>query len=166
MLMCVLPSTILLALLPADCVTSVGNKNDGKLVLTPEQEKFHFKMWAINKSPLIIGAILDEMPQDSLETLKKKEIIAINQDPLGKAARLVQRYTEEQYDIWLGDLSGNKKVLGVANWKGEDRNINFDLRTIGIEAADVRDPWYVTQRTGGRSREGASEPPPLLVWSY
>jgi len=120
-------------------------------------------MWAINKSPLIIGAIPDEMPQDSLETLKKKEIIAINQDSLGKAARLVQRYTEEQYDIWLGDLSGNKKVLGVANWKGEDRNINFDLRTIGIEAADVRDPWYVTQRTGAGPREGASEPPPLLV---
>lgn len=107
-------------------------------------------MWAINKSPLIIGAILDDsFPKHSLETLSKKEIIAINQDPNGKPANLVRRYAEE-WDVWHGELSGGKQVLGIANWKAQNRNVQFDLRSMGIESADVRDPW-TPQDMGRRS---------------
>jgi alpha-galactosidase len=121
----------------------------GLNALTEEEEKFHFKMWAINKSPLIIGAILDDnFPAWSLNTLSKKEIIDINQDPDGKAAQLVYRNTEEEWDVWLGDLSGGKKVFGIANWKNENRNIEFDLRKLAIRSANVRDPW--TPRDLGR----------------
>jgi alpha-galactosidase len=99
-------------------------------------------MWAINKSPLIIGAVLDDkFPDYSLETLSKKEIIAINQDPDGKAAQLVLRNTEEEWDVWLGDLTGGNKVFGIANWKNENRNIEFDLHKLGIKSAKVKDPW-------------------------
>jgi alpha-galactosidase len=110
--------------------------------LTPEEERFHFKMWAINKSPLIIGGILDDkFPKHTLDILSKKEIIAINQDPDGKPAHLVRRFTDEEWDVWRGDLSGGKQVLGIANWKNQSRDIEFDLRSIGIESANVRDPW-------------------------
>ena len=106
-------------------------------------------MWAINKSPLIIGAILDgSFPKHSLETLSKTEIIAINQDPDGKPANLVRRFTEEEWDVWHGDLAGGKQVLGIANWWTQDRKVQFDLRSLSIESANVRDPW--TQTNTGR----------------
>jgi hypothetical protein len=59
----------------------------------------NFGMWAINKSPLIIGAALDpgRLNKASLEILLKKEIIAINQDSLAKQAQLVRRNTEDEW---------------------------------------------------------------------
>jgi hypothetical protein len=71
----------------------------GLNALSIEEEKFHFGMWAINKSPLIIGAALDpdRLNKASLEILLNKEIIAINQDSLAKQAQLVRRNTEDEW---------------------------------------------------------------------
>ena len=100
-------------------------------------------MWAINKSPLIIGAALDpdRLSQTSLDILSNKDVIALNQDPLAKQAQLVRRYTEEEYDIWLGDLSGSRKILGVANWKNDSQSVEIDLTSLGINQANARDVW-------------------------
>lgn len=40
-------------------------------------------MWAVTKAPLIIGCDITDMDADTLEILSNKEVIAINQDPLG-----------------------------------------------------------------------------------
>jgi hypothetical protein len=55
-------------------------------------------MWAINKSPLIIGAALDpdRLDKVSLDILSNKEVIALNQDSLAKQAQLVRRNTEDE----------------------------------------------------------------------
>jgi alpha-galactosidase len=100
-------------------------------------------MWAINKSPLVIGAVMDpeRLSKASVEILKNKEIIEINQDPLAKQAQLVRRYTEEEWDIWLGNLAGSRKVLGIANWRNETQSVQVDLSSIGIASAGARDIW-------------------------
>lgn len=100
-------------------------------------------MWAINKSPLIIGAAVDpgKLNQHSLDILSNKEVIALNQDRLAKQAKLVRRYTEEEYDIWLGELSGSRQVLAVANWRNDSQSVEVDLGTLGIGSAQVRDVW-------------------------
>jgi alpha-galactosidase len=114
----------------------------GLNALSAEEERFHFGMWAMNKSPLIIGGILDsKFSKGSLATLSNKEVIAINQDSLSKQAQLVRRYTEEEWDIWLGELSGSRKVLGVANWRNQSRTVDVDLSTLNITAASARDVW-------------------------
>jgi alpha-galactosidase len=111
--------------------------------LSVEEERFHFGMWAINKSPLIIGAIMDpkRLSKASVEILENNEVIAINQDPLGKQAQLIRRYSEEEWDIWLGDLSGSRKVLGIANWRNDSQSAHVDLSSIGIASASARDVW-------------------------
>jgi alpha-galactosidase len=108
-----------------------------------EEERFHFGMWAINKSPLIIGAVMDpeRLSKSSIEILENKEVIAINQDPLAKQAQLVRRYTEEEWDIWMGDLSGSRKVLGIANWRNETQSVQVDLSFLGVASAGARDVW-------------------------
>jgi len=115
----------------------------GLNALSTEEERFHFGMWAINKSPLVIGAALDHdrLSQASLEIMSNKEVIAINQDSLVKQAQIARRYTEEQWDIWLGDLSGSRTVVGVANWKNDSQSVIFDLASLGVASANVRDVW-------------------------
>ena len=58
----------------------------GLHALSAEEERFHFSMWAINKSPLMLGGPVDPnlAGQASIDILLNEEIIAINQDALGK----------------------------------------------------------------------------------
>ncbi|KAH7070770.1 glycoside hydrolase superfamily [Paraphoma chrysanthemicola] len=115
----------------------------GLNALSAEEERFHFGMWAINKSPLIIGAALDpdRISKTSLEIMANKEVIAINQDALAKQAQLVRRSTEEEWDIWLGELSGSRQIVGVANWKNDSQTVSVDLTSLGIASARARDVW-------------------------
>ena len=46
--------------------------------LTLEEEKTHFALWAVSKAPLIIGADLVTISDESLQILKNKDLIAIN----------------------------------------------------------------------------------------
>ncbi|KAI2464131.1 carbohydrate-binding module family 35 protein [Annulohypoxylon bovei var. microspora] len=111
--------------------------------LSLQEEKFHFSMWAINKSPLNFGAPTDQQltPAASLDVLRSEEVISINQDSLGKQARLVRRYTEEEWDIWAGELSGSRTVIGIANWKNDSQTVEFDLSAVNISSANARDVW-------------------------
>lgn len=116
----------------------------GLKALSVEEERFHFGMWAIQKSPLTIGAPMDTtlIPAASLEILKNTEVIALNQDSLGKQAHLVRRYTTEQYDVWLGELSGSRLVLGLANWYNGSQSVTVTLPAdLGIASASARDVW-------------------------
>jgi alpha-galactosidase len=73
--------------------------------------------------------------------MENKEVIAINQDSLAKQAQLVRRNTEMEWDIWLGELSGSRQILGIANWKNDSQSVELDLATFGIASAQARDVW-------------------------
>lgn len=121
----------------------------GLNALSTEEERFHFGMWAIHKSPLVIGAPMDTTltPSSSLQILNNTAVIAINQDPLGQQARLVRRYTTEQYDVFLGALSGNRLVLGLANWLNDSQTVTVRLPAdLGIASATALDAWQQEQQ--------------------
>jgi alpha-galactosidase len=80
--------------------------------------------------------------QTSLDILMNKEIIALNQDPLGAAAALVRRYSQEQYDVWAGPLSGDRMVLAVSNWNTASTSVTVNLASVlNVASADARDVW-------------------------
>ncbi|KAJ5272357.1 hypothetical protein N7478_007482 [Penicillium angulare] len=62
---------------PDPDMLEVGNGN-----LTVEENRAHFALWAIMKSPLIIGTALDKISDDNLATLKNKYLIDFHQDPV------------------------------------------------------------------------------------
>lgn len=68
----------------ATACTQVGNG-----VLTLQEQRSHFALWALLKAPLMVSADLRQLNPDSLEILTNAEIIAVNQDPLGVAGDLV-----------------------------------------------------------------------------
>ena len=128
-------------------------------------------MWAINKSPLGIGAALDTTitPQDSLDILSNTEVIAINQDSLGEPVKLTRRYTEEEYDLWAGNLSDSRLVLGISNWRNNSQTISVDLASVlGVASADVRDVWAASDLgslSGSQSFDLAGHELKILVLS-
>jgi alpha-galactosidase len=73
----------------------VGN---GNLLLG--EQRAHFALWALMKSPLLIGADLRSISPDSLAILKAGEVIAINQDELGVAGDLVWMQGANRVSWW------------------------------------------------------------------
>ena len=75
-----------------------------------EESKSHFMLWSALKSPLIIGADLSKINHHDLQLLQSKEIMKVNQDPLGISAQLIKRVSG-QYDIWSGPLIDGTVVI-------------------------------------------------------
>lgn len=60
----------------------VGNGN-----LTTEECRSHFALWAMMKSPLLIGTDISKLSKTNIKILQNKYLIAFNQDPVyGKGA--------------------------------------------------------------------------------
>lgn len=70
------------------------NSKVGGKGLTPTEEEAHFGLWCIMSSPLLIGCNLENLPDSSLQLLTNKELIALNQDPLGLQAYVAQHENE------------------------------------------------------------------------
>ena len=118
----------------------------GNDVLTIPEEQTHFSLWAILKSPLVIGAALKDewtsINKDSLTILANQDVIGFNQDSLGKSADLKRRWTEEQYEVWSGPLSNGRIVAAVINWADNARELTLNLPDIGLQyAGQVKDIW-------------------------
>jgi alpha-galactosidase len=118
----------------------------GNNVFTTPEEQTHFSMWAILKSPLVIGAALkDDLTQisgASLSVLSNKDVIAFNQDSLGQSASLRRRWTEQAYEVWSGPLSGGRTVVALINWANEARDLTLNLPDVGLQTAGTaKDIW-------------------------
>ena len=98
----------------------VGN---GKLSL--DENRSHFSMWAMLASPLLAGNDLPNMKPEIKDILTRREIIAIDQDPLGKQARYI--YSSGQMEVWQRDLQGGAKAIAILN-VGSDVNATHPFR--------------------------------------
>jgi alpha-galactosidase len=118
----------------------------GNNVFTTPEEQTHFSLWAIVKSPLIIGAALKDtvtsISKASLAILTNKDIIGYNQDSLGVAASFRRRWTEEGYEVWAGPLSENRIVVALLNLQDGARELTLALPVVGVQkAGSVKDIW-------------------------
>jgi alpha-galactosidase len=86
----------------------VGN---GKLTLA--ENRAHFSMWAMLASPLLAGNDLTQMKPEITAILTNKDVIAIDQDRLGRQARRV--YSDGEVEVWSRPLSGGAIAVAVLN---------------------------------------------------
>ncbi len=108
-----------------------GHYNDMDMLeigrgLKPEEEEVHFGMWCIMSSPLLIGCDMTTIPEASLALLKNKELIALNQDPLGLQAYVVQH--ENEGYVLVKDLEQKRGLVrAVALYNPSDTVCNFSV---------------------------------------
>lgn len=119
----------------------IGNGN-----MTLYEQQTHMTFWAALKSPLMIGADLQTLPEESLEVLKNQEIIAISQDSLGEAVKYLPGLsTEKATQVWAGALTGGKVVVLVLSELTNLTMVNISLGDIPGLVDDrsytVRDIW-------------------------
>ena len=116
----------------------VGN---GRLNI--RENRSHFSMWAMLAAPLLAGNDLPNMKPEVKEILTNKDVIAIDQDKLGKQGRRV--YSEGEVDVWERDLAGGAKAIAVLN-AGSDRYsthpFHLSLEKLGLHGEQTgTDLW-------------------------
>lgn len=94
--------------------------------LTQEEEEAHFGLWCIMSSPLLIGCDMSTIPETSLNLLKNKELIALNQDPLGLQAYVVQ-HNNEGYVLVKDILEKRGTTRAVALYNPSDTVCTFEV---------------------------------------
>jgi len=116
----------------------VGNKG-----LTINEARAHFTMWCMLAAPLITGNDLRNMSEDIRDILINKDLIAVNQDPMGKQGFKI--YDEGNFEIWQKPLSNNDLAICLLNLENEDKDYTIDWSKIKIRDFsgnyEVKDLW-------------------------
>ena len=114
-----------------------GHYNDMDMLeigrgLKPEEEEVHFGLWCLMSSPLLIGCDLTALPPASLRLLTNPELIALNQDPLGLQAYVVQHEGEGYVLVKdVGQLRG--RVRAAAFYNPSDSVCRFRIAASELE---------------------------------
>jgi alpha-galactosidase len=113
----------------------VGN---GKLTL--DENRTHMSLWALLAAPLLAGNDLSSMKPETTQILTNREVIAIDQDSLGKQGDRVSEVGP--VEIWAKPLKGGAKAIGLFNRDDTALPITLKLSDVGFTAgAKARDVW-------------------------
>jgi alpha-galactosidase len=126
----------------------------GNGILTEDEDKSHISMWAMLAAPLIAGNDLRSMSAAVTTVLTNAEILAVDQDAMGKQGTLVAT-PQSGLQIWSKPLSGtNVRAVALLNRNASAAPITVNFTQLGLSsgAASVRDLWQHTDLgmfTGG-----------------
>lgn len=110
--------------------------------LTEDEQYSYMSLWALMASPLIYSGDMGALDEFTLNVLCNAEVIAIDQDELGKQARIVRR-TEDEY-VLARPLAGGAVALGLFNLSEAPREISVEWKELELAEDDrraVRDVW-------------------------
>lgn len=109
--------------------------------MTIEENRSHFSIWCMMAAPLIAGNDIRSMKPEILEILINKEVIAIDQDKLGKQGS--RYYGDPNYEIWLKPLADGDYAVCLFNASDEERELSITWAYIGElpKNAKIRDLW-------------------------
>ena len=121
--------------------------------MTEAEYRAHFSLWAILAAPLMAGNDVRVMSDATRAILTAPEVIAVDQDPLGRQGRRVSR--ERDVEVWVRELDGGARAVVLLN-RGETAaraEVTWDLVGGSIsDTALVRDLWQ--RQDVGQRRHG------------
>ena len=123
----------------------VGNARDqGALPqatgLTADEQYSYMSMWCLMAAPLFYSGDITRLDEFTLNVLCNPELIDINQDELGKQARVV-RLDEEEL-VLAKPMADGTLAVGLFNLTEKEREVRVSWQELGITgAAEMRDSW-------------------------
>ncbi len=98
--------------------------------LSVNESKAHFTMWCMLAAPLITGNDLRNMPKKIRAILTNKNLIAVNQDKLGKQGFKI--FDEGNFEIWQKPLENGDIAIVFLNLDIKPKRIVVDWDKLGI----------------------------------
>ena len=109
--------------------------------LTASEQYTHISLWCLLSAPLLLGNDLTRLDDFTMNLLTNREVLAVNQDPLGEQAERV--FEDDDIQIWSKKMQDGSLAVGLFNLSDEDRDITLDLsQHLGMEGKyKIRDLW-------------------------
>jgi alpha-galactosidase len=122
----------------------VGNANSNGVgkptTLTTNEQYSYMSMWCLMAAPLIFSGDMAKLDAFTLNVLCNSEVIAVDQDPLGKQARILKQENNEY--ILLKELEDGSKAVGLFNTGNEPNAVKVTWQQLGVTGNQgVRDLW-------------------------
>jgi alpha-galactosidase len=102
----------------------------------------HFSLWALLAAPLIAGNDLRTMRPEIHDILTNKEVIAVDQDALGREGERVAKNGD--LEVWAKQLKDGSRAVILLNRGGTEQQITANWEDLGYPStvsASVRDLW-------------------------
>ncbi|XHR92806.1 putative Ig domain-containing protein [Mucilaginibacter sp. UC70_90] len=108
--------------------------------LTPYEQYTHMSLWSLLSAPLLIGCDMDKLDDFTLNLLKNREVIAIDQDVAGKQAE--RMINNKHIQVWVKQLADGSKAIGIFNLSEKYSKYVLDFNNIHVgKVKIVRDLW-------------------------
>ncbi len=117
-----------------------ANLRDSRL--TVDEQYTHITLWSLLASNLLIGCDVAQMDEFTKRLLCNNEVIAVNQDILGKQAKA--EVIDGDIQIWKRKLYDGSYAVGIFNLGKADANVDLAkyLGKLGVnKLKSVRDLW-------------------------
>jgi alpha-galactosidase len=124
--------------------------------MSDTEYRAHFSLWAEMAAPLIAGTDLRHMSRATRTILTNRDVIAVDQDRLGRQGRPVLR--RGATSVWAKRLAGGDVAVVMLNAGDTPARVSAPLRALGLRRARryvVRDLWaHKDFRSAGRLTAG------------
>jgi alpha-galactosidase len=109
--------------------------------LTMAESQAHFTLWSMLAAPLMAGNDPRKMSDDVRQILTNREVLAINQDPLGKQATRFMKHVGKQ--IWVKELSNGEWAVCFFNDSDATVQLRIDWANLTFLKGTyrIRDIW-------------------------
>lgn len=112
----------------------------GGVGCTQTEYQTQMSMWCMMASPLAMTNDLRKVSEDDRRILLNPEIIAINQDVLGKAAE--RKVMNDNYQIFVRPLADGSHAVALLNTSEKPLTLTADFASLGFAGKyTVRDVW-------------------------
>jgi alpha-galactosidase len=117
--------------------------------MTETEYRTHMSLWSMLAAPLIAGNDLRDVPAPILEILTNREVIAIDQDKVGKQAKRVSKAGDLEF--WVRELAGGDHAVAVFNLGTDPATATIRWADLGLKKAPsrIRDLWNHSDVKGG-----------------
>ena len=108
--------------------------------LTPNEQITHATLWSLLAAPMLIGCDLSQLDQFTIDLLCNDEVIAVDQDPLGIAAR--RKAVDGELEVWARPLFDKTIAVGLFNRSDKEAAVTAKWSDLGLKGIQpVRDLW-------------------------
>ncbi len=137
--------------LPLASAAGPGHWNDPDMLevgnggMTDTEYRTHFSMWSVMAAPLLIGSDLRKATPETFDILSNHEVIAVDQDPLGKQGTVLS--SDEGRWVVAKELQDGSRAVALFNETGSAQRISTTAAAAGLPQAaayTMRDLWEHT----------------------
>ena len=109
-------------------------------VISPNEQYAYMSMWSLMASPLFFSGDMTKLDDFTLNVLCNAEVIEVNQDPLGKQARIALQ--SDDHLILAKDMEDGSLAVGLFNASEIETKMTVKWSELNISGKHrVRDLW-------------------------